>query len=112
MNQIQRKCARALIALASVFSFVTSVQAEQPLTTVVTVREMCGGCVKSINARLKDLPGVAKVTCDTKAKTVTIVPLANMTVSSRELWKAMAEIGKTPVKLSGPQGTFTAEPKS
>jgi copper chaperone CopZ len=80
--------------------------------TVVTVREMCGGCVKQITARLNTFPGIAKVECNIKTKSVTITPKPDVSLSPKSLWEALDEIGKTPVKLSGPGGTFTSKPKS
>ena len=80
--------------------------------TVMTVGEMCGGCVKKIEKKLKPMDGVASVRCDIQAKTVTVHPKPKVTLSAKTLWEAMAEIGKTPQKLVGPGGTFTEKPKS
>lgn len=80
--------------------------------TVITIGEMCGGCVKHINAKLKTIPDIAKVECDLKAKSVTITPKPEATLSSKMLWETFDSIGKTPVKLTGPDGTFTSKPKS
>lgn len=83
-----------------------------PKPTVITVGEMCGGCVKQINTKLKTIPEIAKVECDLKAKSVTITPKSEATLSSKMLWETFDSIGKTPVKLTGPDGTFTSKPKS
>jgi len=80
--------------------------------TVITVGEMCGGCVKQITARLNTFPGIAKVECNIKSKSVTITPKPDVSLSPKSLWEVLDEIGKTPVKLSGPGGTFTSKPKS
>ncbi|SFJ43262.1 heavy-metal-associated domain-containing protein [Planctomicrobium piriforme] len=80
--------------------------------TVVTTGEMCGGCVKRIHAKLDGYPGIAKVECDVKSQTITLTPAANTVLSPMKLWEALDVIGKTPVKLEGPSGTFTAKPES
>ena len=104
-----RKTLRTL-AVALVAVLPSPVWAESGGPTVVTVKEMCGGCVKQINKRLDGFPGIATVACDLKTKSVTVTPKANAAVSARALWDAMDEIGKTPVKMVTPQGTFTSKP--
>ena len=86
--------------------------AESKKSTVITVGEMCGGCVKRITAKLEKTSDIADIQCDVKAKTVTVTPEKSKTLSPRALWEAMEEIGKTPKKLAGPSGTFTSKPKS
>ncbi|MBN8624743.1 MAG: cation transporter [Planctomycetes bacterium] len=75
------------------------------------VGEMCGGCVKKITARLSQMPEVAAVKCDIARKTVTVTPKSDG-ISSRVLWDAMNEIGKTPKKLVDATGTYTAQPQN
>lgn len=106
---ITRKAFCAL-ALTCLVSFSVPAWAGASKTTVVTVAEMCGGCVKKINKRLNGFPGVATVSCDIKTKTITITPQANVAVSPRALWEAFDEIGKAPTKMETPQGVFTAKP--
>lgn len=74
----------------------------------ITVGEMCGGCVKKIIAKLKPMSGIVDVTCDLAQKTVTVTPAA-AGISPRALWD-MEQIGKTPVKLVTPSGTFAQKP--
>ncbi|QDT17171.1 heavy-metal-associated domain-containing protein [Alienimonas californiensis] len=83
-----------------------------PAATVITVGEMCGGCVKRIEATLNPVDGIAKVRCDIQKKTVTVWPDPQVKLSPKWLWEAMESIGKTPEKLVGPSGTFTEKPKS
>lgn len=78
--------------------------------TKIVCGEMCGGCAKKITAKLQTLPDVASVQCDRQTKTVTIVPKQGMQISPLTLWSTMESIGKTPVSLSGPGGTFTTRP--
>ena len=79
-------------------------------TTSIEVTEMCGGCVKNITKRFESVNDVDHVTCNIKTKTVTVFPKTGVTLSPKALWETMEEIGKTPVKLSGPSGTFTSKP--
>lgn len=102
-------------AAAFVFAATQSFSAEQrpSAATVVTVEgEMCGGCVKKIQAALAEVKGIAEVTGDTKAKTVTIVPAPAVDLSPRALWEAIEKAGKKPAMLVGPHGTFKSKPKS
>lgn len=57
------------------------------------------------------MPGIAKVTGDTKAKKVTIVPVPAVDLSPRALWEAIEKARKKPVMLVGPHGTFKSKPK-
>lgn len=104
----------ALWGLAFVVTAANGVAADQStkMETVMTVGEMCGGCVKKIEKTLKPMKGVAGVRCDIKSKTVTVTPKSRVVLSPKTLWEAMAEIGKSPTKLVGPGGTFTEKPKS
>jgi copper chaperone CopZ len=80
--------------------------------TIMTVKEMCGGCVKKITKRLDEVEGINDVRCDTKKKTVTVRPKDGFVLDPRRLWEVMDEIGKEPIKLTGPGGTFTSKPNS
>jgi copper chaperone CopZ len=102
------------VALAAVGpSTAPAAAAEKPATTetVITVGEMCAGCVKRIEAKLKPVDAIAKVHCDVQRNTVTVLPKAGVKLSPRWLWEAMESIGKTPKRLAGPSGTFTEKPK-
>jgi mercuric ion binding protein len=100
----------AILALAvSVPSSEAALFADKT-ATVVEVSEMCGGCVKKITQRFEKVTDVASIKCDIPSKSVTITPKASVTLSPKTLWEIMDEIGKTPVKLAGPSGTFTAKP--
>ena len=93
-----------LVALATV-TFADNA----PQTTVV-VGEMCGGCVKRITSKLQQLDNVGAITCDVKQKSTTITPKPGHSLSPRIVWEAFESIGKSPVRLSGPSGTFTSKP--
>jgi copper chaperone CopZ len=99
------------LALMPLVAVCTTVQAgNQERQTVVTVSEMCGGCVKNITTRLQKVSDVEKIECDIATKTVTITPKSDKTLSPKFIWETMAEIGKTPTKLVAPSGSFTAKP--
>ncbi|MCC7425189.1 MAG: cation transporter [Planctomycetaceae bacterium] len=78
--------------------------------TKIVCSEMCGGCAKKITAKLQTLPDIASIQCDRQTKTVTIVPKQGKQISPLTLWSTMESIGKTPVSLSGPGGTFNTRP--
>lgn len=107
---LQLTCAAFLLTS---FSMAEYLHAERQSTqTVITVREMCGGCVRKITKKLQTMDGVANFKCDVKTKTVLIAPKNSVVLSPRKLWDAMDKIGKTPTKLVGPSGTFTSPPKN
>lgn len=100
-----------LLATAILLSSPSSAVAAEPATVVMNVGEMCGGCVKKITARLSKMPEVATIQCSIPKKSVTVVPKAGG-VSSKAIWEAMAEIGKTPTKLVDATGTYTQKPQN
>ena len=103
--------AAAALVLAATHSF--GAEQRRSVATVVTIEgEMCGGCVKKIQAALAEVKGIAEVTGDTKAKTVTIVPAPAVDLSPRALWEAIEKAGKKPAMLVGPHGTFKSKPKN
>ena len=104
------------LALAVAALFITgdaaTVDAASPKKpTIITVGEMCGGCVKKITARFDKIEGIAGVRCDVEKQTVTVGPEKGYTLSPRGLWEVMQNLGKPPKKLAGPHGTFTSKPK-
>ena len=80
-------------------------------TTVVTVSEMCGGCVKKITKRFAEEKDVAKVDCNIEKKMVTLFPKEGVQLSAKKIWEIMEGISKAPTKLVSPEGTFTSKPK-
>ena len=80
--------------------------------TTITLQVLtCEGCAKKVAAELSEVPGVGSVKTDVKSKTATVIPKGNVTLSPLQLWEAVEKAGKTPVKLTGPSGTFTSKPK-
>ncbi|KLU01967.1 putative transmembrane region and signal peptide protein [Rhodopirellula islandica] len=78
---------------------------------VMTVGEMCGGCVKKITARFDSVDAVTKVVCSIEKKSVALVAKDGVKLSPKGIWELMESIGKTPKKMITPDGTFTSKPK-
>jgi len=55
---------------------------------------------------------VAKVDVDFKAKTLTVTPKSQASVSPLALWEAVEKNNDKPLKIVGPGGTFTTKPQS
>ena len=87
--------------------------AAEPTPTTITVPEMdCPSCAKKIADRLTKVSGVAKAEADATKKTITVTPkAAGPAPSPKDLWEAVKKSDKTPSKLHGPSGTFTAKPR-
>lgn len=100
----------ATLMLAGLLTTAASAQ-DSPAVTVVTVDEMCGGCVKQITKHFTGAEGIASVQCDIPSKTVTFTPAEGYNISPRGVWVSLEKIGKVPVKLVGPKGTFTTKPE-
>ena len=100
-----------VVVVALLFGQTSTVQSAEPAPTVITVAEMCGGCVKKINAGFKDVKGIGEVSCDIDTKSVTVTAAPGFKLSPRGLWVLMEGIGKPPTKLAGPDGVYTAKPE-
>jgi hypothetical protein len=46
-----------------------------------------------------------------EAQTAKVTPQPKTVLSPKALWEAVEKAKKTPAKLAGPGGTFTARPK-
>lgn len=103
---VMAMAAVAVVALASV------ARAAGPATTITIPSMHCGGCAKKVAASLAGVPGVASVQPSVQAKTATVMPAAQVTLSPRALWDAVERAGKQPTRLEGPSGVFTAKPQS
>ena len=79
---------------------------------VMTVGEMCGGCVKKITKRFDGVEGIAKVQCSIETRSVALIPDQGVRLSPKGVWEIMESIGKTPKKMVTPDGTFTSKPKA
>jgi mercuric ion binding protein len=102
----------ALLAAAVLFPSTASAAEKEKSNIVMTVGEMCGGCVKKITTRFDGVKGIAKVQCSVEKKSVTLIPDKGVRLSPKGVWKIMESIGKTPKKMVTPDGTFTSKPKT
>jgi Cu+-exporting ATPase len=101
------------LAAVALLGLATIGRATDPAATVITIGDLeCQGCAKKVTAKLNEVPGVAAVQADVQAKPATITPKAQTALSPRALWEAVEKAGKTPMKLEGPNGKFTAKPRS
>lgn len=102
-----------LAALALGLALAASARAQQPAYTTITVPNMhCAGCAKKVAGQLAAVPGVAAVQPYIEAKKVVVTPRPGQAVSPRALWEAVEKADKTPTRLEGPAGTFSAKPQS
>lgn len=114
MFDISQKVCTALAAFALYVVTVSPVclAGEQKKTnTVVTVSEMCGGCVKKITKRFDEEKDVAKVDCNIENKAVPLTPTESVQLSAKKIWEIMEGISQAPTKLVSPEGTFIFKPK-
>ena len=102
----------ALLATAVLFVSPATAAEQEKTNTVMTVGEMCGGCVKKITKRFDGFTGIAKVQCSIEKRSVTLIPDKGVRLSPKGVWEIMESIGKTPTKMVTPDGTFTSKPKA
>jgi Cu+-exporting ATPase len=110
---LNRKWSLAVAILAVIALGGNSLWAADPVPTRITLASMhCEGCAKKVATRVQEVPGVAAVQTDVKAKRVTVVARGQTALSPRALWEAVEKAGEKPIKLEGPNGTFTKKPQS
>jgi copper chaperone CopZ len=82
-------------------------------STVIEVDNMhCANCARKIASKLFGVPGVVEVKCNVAANTATVMPQQRRQPSPKALWEAVEKAGFKPVKLVGPQGSFTNKPRA
>ncbi|MCE9561335.1 MAG: heavy-metal-associated domain-containing protein [Planctomycetes bacterium] len=102
-----------VVAAVAVLVFGGLLQAADPVPTKLTVPGLdCMNCAKKAGDKLYAVPGVADVKVDIKAKLLIVTPKQGSAMSPRSLWEAVDKAGYEPSKLEGPDGNFTAKPKS
>jgi copper chaperone CopZ len=85
--------------------------AARPTATEIVVKDMhCGSCAKKIAGRLYAVSGVARVSTNVQRNVAVVSSQRNKQPSAKAMWEAVEKAGFTPVKLSGPSGTFTKKP--
>jgi mercuric ion binding protein len=102
----------ASLAAAVLLPSLVSAAEREKTNTVMTVGEMCGGCVKKITKRFDGIEGIARVQCSIEKQTVTLIPDKGVRLSPKGVWEIMESIGKKPNKMVCPNGTFTSKPKA
>lgn len=76
--------------------------------TVIEVDDMhCANCAKKIARKLYAVPGVVQVKTNVKANRAYVIPQAKSDPAAIKLWNAIKAAGFEPMKMSGPQGSFT-----
>jgi len=110
---MNRRTACTLLAAASASLLLAQpVLADPPKPTSIAIKDMhCTVCAKTISDRLKTVVGVQGVKTDVKTGTAVITPHAAKNPSPKALWEAVERAGFKPVKLNGPNGSFSAKPK-
>ena len=102
-----------MMIAVSVFTHSHAAAADVEKSNIVmTVGEMCGGCVKKITRRFEGVEGVAKVECSIEKQSVTLIPKPGVQLCPKGVWEIMESIAKTPTKMITPDGTFTSKPKA
>lgn len=81
-------------------------------TCVLVTKKMC--CAHESAPAIKELskiPGVARVTADHKARSLTIIPKNNAMPSPLAIWEAAERTKLEPVRLATAHGVYTTKPK-
>ena len=88
------------VVLVVILALGSSLRAADPAPTTITIPDMhCGGCVKSVAAKLVAVEGVAKAEANVEAKIITVTPKANVALSPKALWEAVESAKQKPMKL-------------
>ena len=99
------------LAIALLIGLGAPLPAAEPAVTTITISDLdCPSCAKKVATKLSEVPGVAKVETDVEAGTAKVTAKPNANLSPKALWEAVMKAKKTPAKLVGPGGTFTAKP--
>ena len=84
-----------------------------PNETAIYVGDMhCANCAKKISGKLFRVKGVMKVRTNVKQHVAIVTPQSKKVVDVKAAWKAVQSAGFEPVKLVGPEGSFTPDEKS
>jgi len=97
----------AACALAALFLLSARAQsADPPASTITIPRDGLRVVREEGRGKMAEVPGVAKVEYDVKARTIK----AGATPSPKALWEVVEKGGKDPSKLDVPGGTFSKKP--
>ncbi len=85
----------------------------QSAQTRIYVKDMhCSACAKKIARKLYTVQGVRHVKAVVKSNAAIVTPEQKKVLSPLALWEAVEAAGFVPVRLHGPNGSFSAKPKA
>ena len=88
-----------------------SAMADEAASMTVVVKKMhCKGCAQRIARKIYEVAGVKEVRVNVEKKTLLVA--TTQAVSPRAIWEAVEKGKDTPVRIEGPQGSFTKKPSS
>ena len=113
MNTLLVPRCLVFVAFLSALAFVLPLPAaESPAnTTIVTVSKLCPTCGKKIVQKLEQLPQAAGASMNVEQQVIQVTAKAEQVLSPRIVWETVEEGGEQPIKLQGPNGTFTTKPQ-
>ncbi len=101
-----------LLAAAAMSLVVCPSFAEEVVYTEIMVEKMCcKGCAQKIASKLYTVRGVKEVRVNIPQKKVFVYPTQSASLSPKAVWEAVLAGDDNPLRLSGPQGTFTQKPQ-
>lgn len=110
---ISRRQSFQWLACTTALLIPSTAQAAQSQQTVIEVKDMhCGHCARKIAGKLYAVSGVVEVRTNVKKNLAYVKPGQNKVLSPRALWEAVEKAKFTPVRLAGPNGTFSEKPGS
>lgn len=104
------KCTKAIVVLISMFSTAVASGAA-PLATTITCNRLCPVCGQKIATALRTMPGVVDAQVNVETKTLIVLTQPQVVLSPRTMWETVERGGEQPIRLFGPSGTFTEEPR-
>ncbi|MEX0867727.1 MAG: heavy metal-associated domain-containing protein [Pirellulales bacterium] len=100
-----------LLAVAAMSLLVRPGLAEEAVYTEIAVEKMCcKGCAQKIASKLYTVRGVKEVRVNIPQKKVYVYPTQSASLSPKAVWEAVVAGKDNPLRLAGPQGTFTQKP--
>lgn len=101
-----------VLAVAALSLFNQPSFAEEAVYTEIAVEKMCcKGCAQKIASKLYTVRGVKEVRVNIPQKKVYVYPTQSANLSPKAVWEAVVAGKDNPLRLAGPQGTFTQKPQ-
>lgn len=110
MNRFDTLTIAISFAVALCFSAGRLAAAETGSTVLVVQKMCCGKESKPAIAELTKIPGVASVTPDHKAYSLTVATKPGTQLSPAAVWDAAVRARLVMVRLTTPSGVFTSRP--